>query len=97
MRGLAPVVGISSVFVAPGCDPSLGECEITTARMVVYDTCGTPGYAGQALMRQSCGFGNYCHAENATGSNRYGAPAGLNWDVNLVGAETTDADLLARL
>jgi len=65
-----------------GCRPDLGECDMPTARLVVYSALdGSPSYAGQALLQGSCGDGSFCHAERA--SDRFGAPADLDFDLGL--------------
>ncbi len=80
-----------------GCKRDLGDCNLDSttpdgvpidgpaAFDVVYQiTGGMPMYEGQALVQSTCGDGAFCHAPLATGGNRYGAPAGMNFDVSLV-------------
>lgn len=43
-------------------------------------------YVGQALVHSTCGNGTFCHTAGVTGVDRYGVPAGLNFD--LLPAET---------
>ena len=64
----------------PGCD------DFTTdqARTIVYREDGQPYYAGQALMLENCAS---CHSAGSTA--RFGAPAGLDFDANLVSAPGT--------
>lgn len=72
-----------------GCRAEVGECDSFAAREVVYFDSGTaasplngiPMYAGQALMQSSCGNGAFCHSQGAAPSERYGVPAGLDFDV----------------
>lgn len=80
--GLIGAVG--SVVIGAGlagCEADLGTCDMNAATQVVYrkDTDGTPFYAGQAIVQDSCS--GFCHAESATGDLRNGAPHGLNFDV----------------
>ncbi len=80
-----------------GCRRDLGECNLNgttpdgtpidgpAAFDVAYRlTDGMPMYEGQALVQSTCGNGSFCHAPLATGSNRFGAPAGMNFDLSLV-------------
>lgn len=63
-----------------------GPRDVDLAREVVYDQQGTPAYAGQALVIQSCGAGGFCHREEREGLDpvdRFNAPQGLNFDVSL--------------
>jgi len=100
---LALTLGLTTA----GCEPDLGECDPTLALTTVYfrdaenrsnPRNGVPLYAGQALMQQSCGDGAFCHSQGASGSERYGAPAGLDLDVSLActDGKCEDADI-ARL
>lgn len=66
-----------------GCSTDLGEGDPDAAREVVYDQRGVPAYAGQALIIESCGAGGFCHAEGISAADRFGAPAGLNFDLTL--------------
>jgi len=80
-----------------GCKRDLGECNLTGTTPdgtpidgpAAFDVAyrindGMPMYEGQALVQSTCGDGTFCHAPLATGSNRIGAPAGMNFDVSLV-------------
>jgi hypothetical protein len=80
-----------------GCKRDLGECNLTgttsdgteidgpAAFDVAYRiTDGMPMYEGQALVQSTCGDGAFCHAPGAKGGDRFGAPAGMNFDVGLV-------------
>jgi hypothetical protein len=78
-----------------GCRRDLGECNLdgttpegTIEGPAAFDlvyrlTDGLPMYEGQALVQSTCGDGAFCHAPLATGADRIGAPAGLNFDVSL--------------
>lgn len=70
-----------------GCDPELGSCDPDRARDVVYEGSGLPAYEGQALLVQSCGSGSFCHSADIAERDRFGAPAGLAFDVQLVAAD----------
>jgi hypothetical protein len=64
-----------TVVSTPRCPAA---CDPVAARGVVYDEGGAPAYAGQALLNLNCS-GSYCHAAEATGDLRRGAPAGLDF------------------
>jgi hypothetical protein len=67
------------------------------ATVVVYraDADGTPLYAGQAIVQDSCS--GYCHAASAVGDLRNGAPHGLNFDVAPLTAQSpTGSDGILR-
>lgn len=83
------VVGVGLV----GCEADLGTCNMEAATTVVYrnDTDGTPFYAGQAIVQDSCAA-NFCHSAKATGANRTGAPHGLNFDVGPITASSVAGD-----
>lgn len=81
---------------AVGCKRDLGDCNLDgqtesgqpidgpAAFDIAYRlTDGLPMYEGQALVQSTCGDGAFCHSPAATGSQRIGVPAGLNFDVNL--------------
>lgn len=85
------------VCLAYGCnDRDLGECNLDgvtedgaplpgpAALDLVYSSIdGRPMFEGQALVQASCGNGSFCHSPSAVGSARIGAPAGLDFDVQL--------------
>jgi mono/diheme cytochrome c family protein len=73
------------VAAIAGCADDLGTCDMTAATTVVYAPDGTPYYAGQALVQVDCASG-VCHSAQAVGSGRIGAPHGLNFDVQPLGA-----------
>lgn len=84
-----------------GCRPDLGEADLDAAREVVYDREGVPAYAGQALIIESCGAGGFCHAEGIEPAQRFGAPAGLDFDLRVASTtaeveETESSRLLAH-
>ena len=77
---------VTSLWGAGACATDLGECDEAAARLVVFsdDAEGVPAYAGQALVQSSCGDGGYCHSERTRERyQRYGAPGGLDFDLNL--------------
>lgn len=89
---------LAAALLAAGCEPDLGACDRGAVRVVVYDEEGTPAYAGQALMIASCGYGGFCHSEGIDPELRYGAPAGLDFDVRLAGYDdVVDLDEVDRL
>src|SRR5579859_6806508 len=92
--GLAGVGLLLLLVSAPACSPTVGTaCDETRARDVVYDPSGSPAYAGQSIMLTSCASGGaFCHADMAM--HRYGAPAGMNFDVTLADSSrfATEAD-----
>ena len=103
---LACAAGVLLTLGAMGCAPSLGECDPVKAKQVVFldqgpnnPANGLPMYAGQALMQLSCGNGGFCHSAAANGDARYGAPAGLDFDVSVacpVGG-ACEGDAITRL
>lgn len=73
-------------------------CDDDAARAVVYDAAGRAMYAGQAMITGSCaGGGNFCHSSTAL--DRYGVPAGLDFDAFplRVAANTNDDEGLRAL
>jgi hypothetical protein len=68
---------------AAGCRANLGQADEDAAHEVVYDSAGTPAYAGQALVIQSCGSGGFCHSPGIAPEERFGAPAGLDFDLRI--------------
>jgi hypothetical protein len=75
------IIAVGALLVACH-QASVGACsadDMRHAHTVVYDTNGSPAYAGQALLIGSCaGGGAFCHASSAM--RRYGAPWDLNFD-----------------
>lgn len=80
VKRLIPVALLACI----GCAPDLGEADPEAAAELVYDAKGVPAYAGQALVIQSCGAGGFCHGSEIEDlADRYGAPAGLSFDLRL--------------
>lgn len=74
-------VGASLLMLsAAGCEDDLGKCDETKARTLVINGEGQALYAGQAVLNDSCAAGQ-CHSSSAKGSDRQGAPAGLDFDL----------------
>ncbi len=70
------------------CGPSdLGPCDEAAAHRVVYDERGYPYYAGQALVHSSCGQAAFCHSAVAEGKTRWGAPKGLDFDMEIASVD----------
>lgn len=67
--------------LAHGCGDDLGECDRAAAEEVVFSRDGLVATKGQALIHDSCGNGAYCHSSAAKLDDRYGAQAGLNFDM----------------
>ncbi|NOY91100.1 MAG: hypothetical protein GXP55_07790 [Deltaproteobacteria bacterium] len=93
------LVLLGSTPLALGCLPSLGAPDSEAARVVVFvadgPLAGQPAFAGQALMRSSCGDARFCHspdADNSAGDARFGTPAGLNFDVSPACAQGESCD-----
>jgi len=66
-----------------GCD-DLGDCTDPAQGRVPVLVGTDVMYAGQAIMVQSCAANGVCHNANASRAQRYGAPAGLDFDVKPV-------------
>ena len=104
--GLLAFSTLACALVFAGCNSGdLGECNLdgTTpagdpiegpaAFDVAYrQTDGVPMFEGQAIVQSSCGNGSFCHTPNAGGGDRFGTPAGLNFDVDLACNEAIDPD-----
>jgi hypothetical protein len=75
--------------LAAGCTENVGACfdDGTRGRDTVVVGSHVE-YAGQAILNQACATG--CHNSEAKGSKRNGAPAGLDFNLNPVSAETAD-------
>ena len=71
-----------------GCAPDLGACDSAAALEVVYTSDGTPAFAGQGLVNQSCGGGAFCHSRGASPAARHGAPHGMDFDLTLASLST---------
>ncbi len=75
-------------LLLPGCaETELGPCDEAAARRVVHDERGYPYYAGQALVHSSCGQAAFCHSAAAEGQRRWGAPKGLDFDMDLASVD----------
>ncbi len=83
----------------------LGECDEDKARALLVAPDGRIEYAGQAIINRSCAAGA-CHASNASGDERFGAPSDVNLDLEpafvvdggtMSGASSLDANALGRL
>lgn len=68
-----PVAGCQSV--------DLATCDMQAAKKVYFNLQGAPAYSGQAIIQNSCGNGGFCHSKNAVKQARYGAPAGMDFDM----------------
>ncbi len=77
-----------------GCNgETLGPCDEAAAKRVVYDERGYPYYAGQALVHASCGQAAFCHSAAAEGRARWGAPHGLDFDMDISSVSETTVPL----
>jgi hypothetical protein len=70
-----------AAIVAVACGNDLGDCEREAATELVYSESGQVAVKGQALIHDSCGHGEVCHASTAQGATRYGAPVGVDFDM----------------
>jgi hypothetical protein len=90
------IPGLCAVFSLGACD-DLGECDDPALGRTPVKVGTQVMYAGQAIIWKSCASG-ICHSEIAT--NRYGVPAGLDFDIAPVSASTvvdTDAGALGSV
>ncbi len=80
-----------------GCKADLGGCDTAAAERVVFDEAGLPAFEGQAMLATNCANTGYCHRSDVTGAERFGAPGGLDFDVQLASTDATlgTADRLA--
>lgn len=105
-----PVLVSLLVSLLVGCDRDLGECNLdgttdegrpiegpAALNLVFRVTDGLPMYEGQALVQSTCGDGQFCHSPAATGSDRVGVPAGLDFDVALACTDPTVDSTCANL
>lgn len=103
---------VSSFFLLSlsGCERDLGDCNLdgTTDEgrpidgpaafdLVYRGTDGLPMYEGQALVQSTCGNAQFCHSPVATGGERFGVPAGLDFDVALACSDETVDSTCANL
>lgn len=79
-------ITLLAVLTLCACQPDVGECDRAAAQEIVYTVDGTPAFAGQALVNQSCGGGGFCHARDIPVESRVGAPIGLEFDLNIASA-----------
>lgn len=93
MRRALPIVALVVLAGATGCQTELGACDQASAERVVYDEMGVPAYEGQALMQTNCANTSYCHSSGIDAPDRFGAPGGLDFDVQLA---STDDSLGSR-
>jgi len=66
-------------FFASGCADDLGACEGSLQGRDTVLVNNTVVYGGQAIMNRACATG--CHASGASGADRRGVPAGLDFDL----------------
>ena len=96
----APHIALWPCLLSGGCAVDLGTCDESAAMILAFDELGSPAYAGQAQLRTGCGNGAFCHSAQATGANRLGAPAELDFDMALAavgpGAEEEATERLRR-
>src|SRR5262245_25829433 len=79
--GLAGIA-LSAIALASACkDSELGACDPEAAEQLVYGRGGLIATKGQALVHDSCGNAAFCHSAGATGHARFGAPAGMDFDM----------------
>ena len=83
-------VGAGLLGLAAGCGTDLGTCD-EDALGAPMDASGvaTGPYEGQLLVHTSCAGGR-CHSASATGLERQGAPAELDFDLVRDGSEGSD-------
>lgn len=76
-----------------GCSggPDPASCDTDAALELVHSRQGVPAFAGQALVITSCGAGGYCHSEGIEPEDRFGTPAGFDFDLRLA-STTTDLE-----
>jgi hypothetical protein len=77
----SPVVGalFACALLVSSCAADMGHCDMTLlgGSAVVGNAAPTKG---QLVVQNTCAAGR-CHSQTATGNNRVGAPAGLDFDV----------------
>jgi hypothetical protein len=89
LGSMRALFSIASMIALAGCDPHPGEGDLEAAREVVYSHAGSPAYAGQALVIQSCGAGLYCHTNGiADAVDHFGAPEGLGFDLRVASSSS---------
>lgn len=75
------MVALLTTTFAVACGEDLGDCDMQAAQQLVYGRDGLVATKGQALMHDSCGNAAFCHSSAAKGDKRYGAPAGMDFDM----------------
>jgi hypothetical protein len=78
LLGLLTLLGAS---LAGACGEDLGDCDMQAAQQLVYGRDGLVATKGQAMLHDSCGNAAFCHSSGAKGKNRFGAPAGMDFDM----------------
>ena len=81
--------GVCAAALWSGCN-DLGDCTDPAQGRVPVKLQTQVMYAGQAIMQGACSAGS-CHTESTSRELRYGAPAGLDFDL-LPAEATPDAD-----
>ena len=78
--------------------PDPAKCDTEAALELVHSRQGLPAFAGQALVITSCGAGGFCHSEGIAPEDRFGTPAGLDFDLRLASTSgQLEPDAVARL
>lgn len=81
MRSARTALCVLVALSAAGCGDDLGECDRAAAQQLVYGQNGLVATKGQALLHDACGSAAFCHSSRATGADRFGAPALLDFDM----------------
>lgn len=84
---------VLSLALLPACSSLGSVADDADPFELVYAPDGTPAFAGQALMIESCGGGGFCHSEGIDIADRRGAPFGLDFDMRLA-STTSEPNLL---
>jgi mono/diheme cytochrome c family protein len=71
-----------------GCGADLGTCDSAASEQLVYLN-GVPYFEGQGLVQQSCA-GAQCHTVGAVGAARSGVPHSLDFDVEVLTAQSQE-------
>lgn len=84
---LVAVLSLAFSLALGACD-DLGQCKDQDLKgRIPVESGGRVMYLGQAILNVSCATG--CHASNAKGAQRVGAPAGLDFDIVPIDATGT--------
>jgi mono/diheme cytochrome c family protein len=78
---------VSALLLATACT-DIGACEGPLEGRDTVIVSNTIVYGGQAIMNKACATG--CHLSTATGEDRHGAPAGLDFDLMPVDEDNAD-------